>query len=90
MVARHAIPLDFADGRMFDSSGGEYHQTAIEEGLCALQRSGAEVEYAARLTSGQKRNKKKRNGKRSKRPQEPPHPKKRCSVVEGAHTPPAL
>ena len=56
---------------MFDSSGGEYDQTGIEEGLRMLQHSGAEVEYAARLIIGQ--NKK---GKRSKRPEKPPHPKK--------------
>ena len=59
---------------MFDSSGGEYDQTGIEEGLRMLQHSGAEVEeYAARLIIGQK---KKKKGKRSKRPEKPPHPKK--------------
>ena len=46
---RHAISLDFQADRVFDSSGEEWDQIGIEEGLRKLQEAGAKVEYATRL-----------------------------------------
>ena len=43
-----------------------------------LQHSGAEVEYAARLSIRQKK-----KGKRLKRPKKPPHPKKAKALWRG-------